>query len=71
MRKYERLPPEETLEWLYSALRTKATAKRPPGLLPYLRSVIKIYNLFNEDYRTVLQLPMPGINYSLLLRYDF
>jgi outer membrane cobalamin receptor len=32
---------------------------------------LKIYNLFNEDYRTVLQLPMPGRNYSLLLRYDF
>lgn len=32
---------------------------------------LKILNLFNEDYRTVLQLPMPGRNYSLLLRYDF
>lgn len=31
----------------------------------------KIFNIFNEDYRTVLQLPMPGRNYSLLLRYDF
>lgn len=32
---------------------------------------LRIFNLFNEDYRTVLQLPMPGRNYSLLLRYDF
>jgi len=32
---------------------------------------IKIMNLLNEDYRTVLQHPMPGRNYSLLLRYDF
>jgi len=32
---------------------------------------LKILNLFNEDYRTVLQIPMPGRNYSLLLRYDF
>lgn len=32
---------------------------------------LKIFNLFNEDYRTVLQHPMPGRNYSLLIRYDF
>lgn len=32
---------------------------------------LKILNLFNEDYRTVLQHPMPRRNYSLLLRYDF
>ena len=32
---------------------------------------LKIFNLFNEDYHTVLQHSMPGINYSLLLRYDF
>ncbi len=32
---------------------------------------LKILNLFNEEYRTVLQHPMPGKNYSLLIRYDF
>ena len=32
---------------------------------------LKIMNLLDEDYRTVLQHPMPGRNYSLLLRYDF
>ncbi len=32
---------------------------------------LKILNLFNESYRTVLQNPMPGINYSFLIRYDF
>ena len=32
---------------------------------------IKIMNLFNETYRTILQNPMPGRNYSLLIRYDF
>ena len=32
---------------------------------------IKILNLFNESYRTILQNPMPGRNYSLLIRYDF
>jgi iron complex outermembrane receptor protein len=32
---------------------------------------LKIFNLFNEDYQSVLQLPMPGRNYSLLMRYDF
>ena len=31
----------------------------------------KILNVFNEDYRTVLQRPMPGRNYQLLIRYDF
>jgi iron complex outermembrane receptor protein len=32
---------------------------------------LKILNLFDEEYRTVLQNMMPGRNYSLLLRYDF
>lgn len=32
---------------------------------------LKIFNLFDEQYRTVLQNMMPGRNYSLLLRYDF
>ncbi len=32
---------------------------------------LKILNLFNEEYRTVLQHPMPRRNYSLLIRYDF
>lgn len=31
----------------------------------------KVLNIFNEDYRTVLQRPMPGRNYQLILRYDF
>ncbi len=32
---------------------------------------LKINNIFNEDYRTVLQRPMPRRNYSLLIRFDF
>jgi iron complex outermembrane receptor protein len=32
---------------------------------------LKILNLFDEQYRSVLQNPMPGRNYSLLLHYDF
>ncbi len=32
---------------------------------------LKILNVFDEQYRSVLQNPMPGRNYSLLLRYDF
>ncbi len=32
---------------------------------------LKINNLFNEDYRTVLQRPMPGRNYSVFFRIDF
>ncbi len=32
---------------------------------------LKVFNLFNEEYRTVLQHPMPRRNYSLLIRYDF
>jgi iron complex outermembrane receptor protein len=31
----------------------------------------KIFNLFNEQYRSVLQRPMPGRNYMLLLSYHF
>ncbi len=30
---------------------------------------LKIFNLFNEQYRSVLQRPMPGRNYMLLLTY--
>jgi len=36
-----------------------------------LTTEFKIQNIFNEDYRTVLQRPMPGRNYQLVLRYDF
>lgn len=32
---------------------------------------MKIYNLFNIQYWSVLQRPMPGINYMLLLNYQF
>ena len=31
----------------------------------------KVLNIFNEEYRTVLQRPMPGRNYQFILRYDF
>lgn len=36
-----------------------------------LSAECKVLNIFNEDYRTVLQRPMPGRNYQLVLRYDF
>jgi len=36
-----------------------------------LSTECKVINLFNEDYRTVLQRPMPGRNYQFVLRYDF
>jgi len=36
-----------------------------------LTAECKIMNIFNEDYRTVLQRPMPGRNYQFVLRYDF
>ena len=36
-----------------------------------LTAECKVLNIFNEDYRTVLQRPMPGRNYQLVLRYDF
>jgi len=34
-----------------------------------LRAQLKIYNLFNEDYRSVLGRPMPGRNYLLVLTF--
>jgi outer membrane cobalamin receptor len=36
-----------------------------------LTAECKVLNIFNEDYRTVLQRPMPGRNYQFVLRYDF
>jgi outer membrane cobalamin receptor len=30
-----------------------------------------VYNLLNEEYRSVLQRPMPGRNYHLILKIDF
>lgn len=36
-----------------------------------LAAEIKVYNLFNERYRSVLHRPMPGRNYMLLLRVSF
>ncbi len=32
---------------------------------------LKVYNLFNENYHTVLYRPMPGRNYMILLFFDF
>jgi outer membrane cobalamin receptor len=32
---------------------------------------LKVHNLFNEEYRSVLQRPMPGRNYSLQLKLSF
>ena len=32
---------------------------------------LKVNNLFNEDYHTVLQYPMPRRNYAFIIRYDF
>jgi len=31
----------------------------------------KVYNLFNEKYRSVLQRPMPGRSYNLQLKISF
>ncbi len=36
-----------------------------------LTAECKVLNIFNEDYRTVLQRPMPGRNFQFVLRYDF
>jgi iron complex outermembrane receptor protein len=36
-----------------------------------LTAECKVLNIFNEDYRTVLQRPMPGRNYQFVLYYDF
>jgi iron complex outermembrane receptor protein len=32
---------------------------------------VKIHNLFNEEYRSILQRPMPGRNYSLQVKVSF
>jgi iron complex outermembrane receptor protein len=42
-----------------------------PSMKNKLTAECKVLNIFNEDYRTVLQRPMPGRNYQLVLRYDF
>jgi len=36
-----------------------------------LTAECKVLNVFDEEYRTVLQRPMPGRNYQFVLRYDF
>lgn len=36
-----------------------------------LKVECKILNIFDEQYRTVLQRPMPGRNYQFILSYDF
>jgi iron complex outermembrane receptor protein len=42
-----------------------------PSMKNKLIAECKVLNIFNEDYRTVLQRPMPGRNYQLVVRYDF
>ncbi len=36
-----------------------------------LKTEFKILNIFDEQYRTVLQRPMPGRNFQIILSYDF
>jgi outer membrane cobalamin receptor len=36
-----------------------------------LKAECRILNIFDEQYRTVLQRPMPGRNYQFILSYDF
>lgn len=36
-----------------------------------LKAEFKILNIFNEQYRTVLQRPMPGRNFQIILSYGF
>ena len=44
-------------------------------LIPLKNNILtiqaKILNVFNEDYRTVLQRAMPGRNFQMVIRYDF
>jgi len=32
---------------------------------------LMVYNLFNEEYRSVLQRPMPGRNYLFMMRLSW
>jgi iron complex outermembrane receptor protein len=36
-----------------------------------LSCMLKVLNVFDEDYRTVLQRPMPGRNYQIVFQYGF
>lgn len=36
-----------------------------------LKTEFKVLNIFDEQYRTVLQRPMPGRNFQIILSYDF
>lgn len=64
---------EETItDWLYPYfMNNLQLASTFPVGKNRLTAECKVLNIFNEDYRTVLQRPMPGRNFLLVLRYDF
>ncbi len=57
-------------DWLYPYFMNNLyVGKKVRWKRSSLRVQLKIYNLFNEDYRSVLGRPMPGRNYLLVLTY--
>ncbi|GET21701.1 TonB-dependent receptor [Prolixibacter denitrificans] len=61
-----------SLDYLYPYFMNDLFAGKDWNWKTYRLGVeLKIFNLFNEEYRTVLQRPMPRRNYSLLVRFDF
>jgi outer membrane receptor protein involved in Fe transport len=58
-------------DWLYPYYMNDLSLGRSFDIGNFEASVeLKVNNLFNETYRTVLYRPMPGRNYLLVLRLD-
>jgi len=59
-------------DYLYPYFMSQLRFTKSFALKKYsISSGFTVYNLFNEEYRSVLQRPMPGRNYHLLVKIDF
>lgn len=60
-------------DYLYSYYMNDVSISQRIKLFTRLKTKIefKVNNLFNEEYRSVLQRPMPGRNYTLLIDFKF
>ena len=59
-------------DWLYPYFMNDVSLSKSFQMGPIdLSAGIKVYNLFDENYHTILYRPMPGRNYMLMIRAGF
>ena len=59
-------------DYLYPYYMNQLTAGKSLSVKKYRAIVsLNVHNLFNEEYRSILQRPMPGRNFSLMIKINY